>query len=158
MQGHDCQKLGQTWDWTPGTPTPEGFILASIDWLTVNVPKTSACWHAVEFLAFNPWRVKVCRECGDRYVALKQQSAYCTPACFRGHRKRANRITGKEWWDEKGNAWRHRTKLAKRSKKKHQPRNSASIWHITGLLSGESVEFLESMAIEICKLQTLKGT
>jgi hypothetical protein len=107
-------KLGQTWEWTPGTPTPEGYILASIDWLTVSAPKTSPCWHAVEFLVFNSWRAKVCRECGRRYVALKQQSRYCTTECSVPHRRKANKKTGNNWWREHGREWRRRRRLAQR--------------------------------------------
>ena len=33
-----------------------------------------------------------------------------------------------------------------------------TFWHTSGLRSDESVEFLESIAHEICKLQILKGT
>ena len=37
------------------------------------------------------------------------------------------------------------------------PLRPGTFWHTSGLRRGESVELLESIAIEICKLQTLKG-
>jgi len=37
------------------------------------------------------------------------------------------------------------------------PLRPGTFWHTSGLHSGESVEFLESIPIAICKLQTIKG-
>ena len=49
------------------------------------------CEHAVWFILFNGWRAKTCRKCHSRYIALEQQSRYCSNDCSYAYRVISNR-------------------------------------------------------------------
>lgn len=77
-------------------PRPEEYMFIYSNWMTSNkgapaIKKTSLCQHAVSFMLFNRWRAKSCRKCRSRYIALEQQSRYCSNDCSYAYRVISNR-------------------------------------------------------------------
>jgi hypothetical protein len=75
------------------------------------------CGRAVWFMLFNGWRAKTCRNCRGRYIALEQQSRYCSNDCSTGNRRISNKDSRNKWWAKSGKKWRQERELARRKAK-----------------------------------------
>jgi hypothetical protein len=75
------------------------------------------CEHAVWFMLFNGWRAKSCRKCLSRYIALEQQSRYCSNDCSSTHRTTLNKVYRNKSWAKNGKKWRQNSEKARRKAK-----------------------------------------
>jgi hypothetical protein len=79
------------------------------------------CEEAVVFMTSNRWRAKTCRNCLTRYIALEQQSKYCSHKCSGEGRRTSARKSGNGWWHNHGKEQRReRQKKEREEREKHR--------------------------------------